>query len=352
MLHKMRKISRSNYEEFFLDYLEGNLSLQEMNDLDCFLIQHPDLKAELDEMELTILEEEKVVFDSESLKEIPFRNNFDEFCIARIEGILLPSEKKAFDTFLKNNQKFEIEHENYLKTILNPDFSVVFPDKNILKQNRRKIVPFWQLSRIAIAASVILMFSIWNVIFQEEEKNNEKGNLLPQQIEVETANLMDLENSRKTEISTEISNENIHVKPTDSKENKPIKVEVGSEPTSISYVKASETERIGIPVLIADIEVKPLANTALLKENLEYSKERITEDISQNNGLAQLGTSWKSSLPEKKNSILFAIAKYGVDKLGEIAGKKVQLEKEYDSNTEKTKLNFNTAGLGFSTTVK
>jgi len=28
------------------------------------------------------------------------------------------------------------------------------------------------------------------------------------------------------------------------------------------------------------------------------------------------------------------------------------LEKKYDSKTEKTRLNFNSAGLGFSTTVK
>lgn len=351
MMHKMRKISRNNYEEFFLDYLEGNLSFQEMNDLDCFLIQCPDLRAELDEMELTILEVEKVVFDSESLKEIPFRSSFDEFSIARIEGILLPSEEKAFDTFLNNNHNFEIEHENYLKTILKPDFSVVFPDKNILKQNRRKIVSFWQLSRIAIAASVILMFSIWNVVFQEEKLNKEV-NLQPQSFEVETANSIGTEKNRKIEALAETPEENIHVKHTDAKANKPIKIVAGSEPKFVSHRKASETERIEIPVLIADAKLKPLANTELVKENLEYSKERKLEVDSQNNGLAQLGMSWKSSLPEKKSSVLFAIAKYGVDKLGEIAGKKVQLEKEYDSSTEKTRLNFNTAGLGFSTTVK
>jgi hypothetical protein len=81
-----------------------------------------------------------------------------------------------------------------------------------------------------------------------------------------------------------------------------------------------------------------LANEEIAVNQIETpSQEEEIKNVQVNNsGLTNLGMSWKSSVKEKKNnSLLYAVAKMGVDKLGAIAGKKVQLEKQYDSETEK-----------------
>lgn len=41
----MTIITRNNYEEFFLDYIEEEISAQNKELLEAFLVQHPDLKG-------------------------------------------------------------------------------------------------------------------------------------------------------------------------------------------------------------------------------------------------------------------------------------------------------------------
>ncbi len=84
------KINRINYEQFAIDYLEGNLEGDVLKDMEKFLLENPDLKKELDEMELYYLEpDEGIVFpDKEMLKKkIVFyepKNNFGAWLLAAI----------------------------------------------------------------------------------------------------------------------------------------------------------------------------------------------------------------------------------------------------------------------------
>ena len=55
-------ISRNNYEVFFLDYLEGKLSEEELGMLRTFLEFNPDLAVELEGMEQMRLQPERIVF--------------------------------------------------------------------------------------------------------------------------------------------------------------------------------------------------------------------------------------------------------------------------------------------------
>ena len=342
----MRKITRNNYEEFFLDYLEGSLSALEEIALENFLALHPDLKAELEEMKLVILEEESAELEKESIKEIPFRSNFSDFCIAKLEGDLTSSEEKAFDQFLESNLEHLSEFGQYELTKLKPDYSVIIPDKNKFKKKEKKLIPLWIVSGIGIAASVLILFSIWNNLFDISGVDIAPEQQISQTIQENTESAIIEERTepvKKVE-QAPVAIENSmavtqHIK------------ETISETSNIRpEEKEIETEKVSIPGFSASTQVKALENVELANNEIKTSQE----NTLKNSGLAQLGMSWKSSVPKKKdqNSILYAVAKYGVNKLGQIAGKKIQLEKEYDSDTEKTRLNFNTAGLGFSTTVK
>lgn len=52
------KINIHNYEEFALDYLEGNLGEPALSEFSNFLLKHPDIRMELEDLETTCISEE------------------------------------------------------------------------------------------------------------------------------------------------------------------------------------------------------------------------------------------------------------------------------------------------------
>ena len=56
------KINRNNYESFFLDYLEGNLSKADVAMVEKFISLNPDLKEELRNFEIIDLNPDKEEF--------------------------------------------------------------------------------------------------------------------------------------------------------------------------------------------------------------------------------------------------------------------------------------------------
>ncbi len=70
------KINKLNYEAFALEYLEGTLSVKEQEAMDQFLLKHPDIKAELEDMKsFSVLTPEPIVFNNKKqLLKAPARN--------------------------------------------------------------------------------------------------------------------------------------------------------------------------------------------------------------------------------------------------------------------------------------
>jgi hypothetical protein len=344
----MRKITLDNYEEFFLDYMEGNLSAQEQIVLDDFLVQNPELKEELEEMELFSLAEEDVQMGKESLKEIPFKSNFDDFCVAKIEGDLSLEEEFMFDEFVNANPNRIEDVKLYKKTKLNPDHSIIYPDKESLQKKKRKLLPLW-ISGVGIAASILILFSIWNDISVERSENGFNENNLAKLTE-QTATEIKIEKPEAKEenkaLLVEKEEENVTIKETISK---PVEKPISSK---ILKEKIEIREVVSLPEIGVEDKTELIANADIPEVKLNLKVNAATHIKVHSSGMKHLGTSWKSSTPKKSESLLYAVAKFGVNKLGEIAGKKIQLEKKYDSETEKTRLNFNSKGLGFSTTLK
>lgn len=347
----MREINKYNYEEFFLDFMEGNLSTSELSALEEFLDLHPELKEEFEEMSLVELVEEEVAFDKSTLKELPYKNDFDQFCIAKVEGDLSAEEEISFDEYLNADDSRQVEFGLYEKAKLKADLNIQFQDKNDLKKNR-KILPYWLLSGTGLAASILLLFSVWN------SSNENEDIQMPSHKMVQTENkAKEIDQklvNQKEQIAVNVESKNLHVEDLiEIKEEMTSNKQLEEAKLSVilpeEKVEIKEVERVSLPIVTASAKLELIANADIANSDISVTKKSIT-----NSGLSKLGMSWKSSVPDKKksNSLLYAVAKMGVNKLGEIAGKKIQLEKKYDSKTEKTRLNFNSAGLGFSTTVK
>lgn len=351
----MSEINRHNYEEFFLDYSEGTLTSLQRIALDDFLRKNPDLKVELEEMDGPVLTPDAGKFDSDFLKEIPFRESFDDFCIARLEGDLSTSTQMAFDAFLDKNKKSERENLLFQKTILKPDERIVFAQKDQLKKKNRKAVFWWYFSGAAVAASLLFLFTIGNLFHEFQGKSTGK-----EPVAFATSSVKPEALDSKV-IQPIVSNRSEKLNFTDRGIAKGPLLEAhaqkfrNSESEVDQKVKKEQVWLRIEPIQLA-MESKSvrLVNTEISEKELQINIDESSVMIAQNSGLEQLGMSWKSSVPKKKiqNSLLFAIAKLGVDKLEEIAGKNLQLEKKYDAASEKTRFDFNTSGIGFSKTIK
>lgn len=152
-------INRSNYEEVFIDYFDGNLAAEKVAELFLFLEKNPDLKEEFESFSGESIPGFDEVFDQkEALKRGAVNSeNIDYFLIGDIENNLTKNEKEQLQEFLKANPAFVKEHDLFKATIVTPDLSVKFPHKG----NLRQPVPFAfntnSIMRFAIAAVLLLM---------------------------------------------------------------------------------------------------------------------------------------------------------------------------------------------------
>jgi len=137
-------ISIHNYELFFIDYAEGNLSLKEMREVDHFIIIHPELKEEFEAIiSFPIHENEEKIVAPASLKSqikkqekeiIPLRfHSLDEMMAAEIEDDLDTEEKRIFNLIISDNPDKLTEFELMKKCRLIPDEKIKFGSYSSLK---------------------------------------------------------------------------------------------------------------------------------------------------------------------------------------------------------------------------
>ena len=160
----MMNINRSNYEIYFLDYLDGNLPDDQVDDFLDFLKNNPDLHEELKAVSSIKIPADDAVFrHKESLLKnaLTESSNFDYQAIAFIEDDLSDEDKGLFLGELTSDSEKEKQFDLFLKLKLQPDTSVVFKDKQALhRKSAAKIFLYWS-SRVA--AVLVFLFAVWSV---------------------------------------------------------------------------------------------------------------------------------------------------------------------------------------------
>ena len=141
-----RKLDISNYEEWFIDYLDGTLSALEQEELNSFLDEHPELAEELKEMGPITLESER--------NYIPEKSSLYD---ARMNDLIMEAVEKGMSfselDVASQSKVAQKEFELYKHAILKADSALVFPDKASLKRREAPIIPLW-IQRTAIAAAL------------------------------------------------------------------------------------------------------------------------------------------------------------------------------------------------------
>lgn len=183
-------ITRENYEAFFLDYHEGNLTASQKSELMDFLAQNPHLKPELDAFEMiSLAEDPPVVFPGKStLKKTPENkreeDNLEQQMIAHFEGDLSPSESRTLLQYVATNVNARKAFELYSKTHLQADHSIVYPHKSSLKRYKAGI---WQQKtwQIAVAAAILgFMVSVY-FLMPSMESTPHVSEVIPKEIRPE-----------------------------------------------------------------------------------------------------------------------------------------------------------------------
>ena len=152
------KITRSNYESYFLDFLEGNLDPSIMDEFQLFLKENPDLATELEMGDiLTLLASNDIHLDAkEELKKSVSDQEleFQERAVAYYEGDLSSDERKNFEASLSENSAIATSAQQFGQLKLVADPAIVYAHKERLK---KKIVLFPLWVKVASVAAMLLL---------------------------------------------------------------------------------------------------------------------------------------------------------------------------------------------------
>ncbi|MBN9379349.1 MAG: hypothetical protein J0H74_01205 [Chitinophagaceae bacterium] len=155
-------ITRNNYEEFFLLYVDNELSPAEREAVEGFVEAHPDLREEWELLlQCRIRPDETPVFAGKELllhEESPSLitlNNYESWFLSYIDGELDEPARQAVTQFIHRHPDKSVELQRLQRTVNIPDKTIVFPHKKTLYRREERRTAWLPFVRIAAAALVL-----------------------------------------------------------------------------------------------------------------------------------------------------------------------------------------------------
>jgi hypothetical protein len=149
-------VTRHNYEEMFLLYLDGELSGADRQSVELFLAQHPDLKEEFDLLaQFRLIPDNDVVFPDRQSLYRPGTVSTEQL-LDYMDGELTASDKFHVEDNLSKNPALQAEMNLLERARLEPEF-IPFPAKDSLYREETRRIPAW--NRWRIAASILLLIA-------------------------------------------------------------------------------------------------------------------------------------------------------------------------------------------------
>ena len=339
------EINRNNYEIFFMDYLDGNLSGNEIDQFLDFIKQNPDLKKELQGIEELKMPVENIGFSNKgslykSEKQKPVTENFT--AVAYMEGDLSDLETKLFLQHLEFHPEQGKELELLLKTRMQADESIVFPEKTRLyKKTAGQRFIYWGTR---VAAILVLVLSFWAVF----NLGNKKEIVNPVQTLVENKEVK-INQVEKSDPQKQIASE--------------------IETKNTATVELKNNTKV---VPVKDEIIEPVKNLSREPENIGYLQPIFAklEPVSQSSE-PMLAIRYEKTEPEKSQTKYYTIDSYfaervlkikksekaehktlfetGLDLASNVSGERIQYETEQG---KVSKISFDTRLLAFSIPVK
>lgn len=291
---KKMLINRKNYEDFFLLYADGELCINEKNEVEEFIEVNPDLKAEFNMLLATILPKEAFVFSEKSSlykKEIQ-DTSMQEKLLLFIDGELPEKEMADMNILLKAEEALHEEYTLLLQTKL-PLEKPVFPDKHLLYRKEKSdpvILPYIRWA----AAAVILGFGLFVGL---SRLNTNKKDVAVNNITTAPITTADVQPVKKDPI---VLSHQVEKTPVVVAKNKIAKI-----PEMYSLTTEPTVKNIPVKTKDNSFSLKKPVRQELVKTDKKTLPEHLlnsqTNDISQS--IASVKISPDNSIPVQENKI-------------------------------------------------
>jgi hypothetical protein len=367
----MEKINSDNYERYMMDYLEGQLSPGQAEELEHFLDANPGLREEMKDLEQMYLVPAAQAYDGKDrLKkqltlDEPGYSHFDELCISRVEGTLTPSQEEVFDRMLDGSAEKQKIYRQYALTRLQPDLSAKYPDKASLKKKHHKILSAWGVySVFSLAASVVLLVALYVLLPSPHEttmpSHSQKTGINVREVPVaenpSATNPMDIEATIPLKIDYKKLSSQLIIEAGSG--GIPFQKEAGSE-AGYSEADGLETDRslaslkpmkpqLGIdasdPVAYAGLAVPHMPGDEQPASRTEFDTYQKLDRFFERRV--------NYALQQRPEFSIWDIAGAGLKGISKITGKELALERRYNQQGELQTLAFKTENFSLSTKIK
>jgi len=338
------KITRDNYESFFIDYMEGNLPESSIDQFLDFLNQNPDLKEELHLFEEVNIPKEHVVFQEKQQLHKSLADEthiLENIAIAYLEGDWDPDENKTVEAYLSSNPEFKREYDLFAKTQLRPDFRIKYPEKRKLyRKSGATIVMKW----VARAAAVILL--AWGINSAIQTPNSPESQKTKTELAQVTPKASPTSSAKKPE------SENLIQETADPAKSKPEKVNTIQEKTK---TEPKETRPVDSPATTRDLTtlaqidpIDPRLDQEPLKAQLAFSRSINVMRINESKKVMSVEEFLANRVQKVGKEGLFSaqrIARLGLNLASEISGERIGYEVK---NGKITSVDFESKLMAFS----
>jgi hypothetical protein len=164
-------INLSNYEEYFILYMDNELPADEKLMVEAFIAQHPHLGEELEVLMNTKLPLHDVLFTGkeELLSPSMKVNTVDEHLLLYIDNELPSSAKEAVEQNIAESKDYALQYATLLQTKLHPSDVISHPNKKELYRHTEKVVAFKSWMRIAAVVLILLFGSLFFLLSKQEQ---------------------------------------------------------------------------------------------------------------------------------------------------------------------------------------
>lgn len=292
----MAQINIHNYEAYLLDFSEGNLPAELQVELEVFLMNHPELAVDFNELANLSLTADHIAFNhKDALKKTDSDLVSEPEFIAYVEGQLNNEDARKLERSCELNKSLSSELELYKQTILKADKTIVFPDKALLKRQGKVVWFNFTLTQYAAAAALLLiagLFALWfNSTLDEKammalKVKAEKHNATPLSVNPTEINNQDLSNpiaqttKKKTTNIITTKKELQQPQPQLANNNNP---ELTSDTSSneVYPVIPEKTANSANTTLLADNSVNTTTKSSTVVEVITENDDEGTEQVSQ-----------------------------------------------------------------------
>lgn len=280
-MEKEVNINHSNYEEYIVNYLDGNISPLETAELFLFLEQNPALNEDIEELRnMRATADESAVFgfnevlkhnyDADAL-EIN-QDNYLYYFTAALEGDLNEIGQKHVNEFVAQHPALQRDYELMQQCRLPVDEAIVFSGKESLKKK-----PLFVISRrnwiVSIAASILILITLF---IRMEPQTIESASERAGGYEIPVMPDLKVTDENQAEVPAETEN------PVIKNEEATSVVKVKGQVNAVSKDRApgSDTEIAPLPALSPIHQVQaPVNNAAPFDVNMRNTYSSLYQDI-------------------------------------------------------------------------